>query len=139
MSANRTIGRVLDSLTELRPLMLRVHTLIALQNRYAQCIAPALAARSRISHDVAGTIHVQADSAAVAAKLRNLAPRILLDLQATWPNLTGIQIGTQPTPSTNRPGGPRTLDATGKQELTALSEKLPEGPLRNALRRISER
>lgn len=119
--------------------MVRVQTLVSMQGRYAQSVGPALSARSRISHEVAGTIHILADSAAVAAKLRHLAPRILMDMRERWPNLTGIHVGTQPTPGADRKPDTRSLDATGKEELTALSGRLPEGALKAAVLRISRR
>jgi hypothetical protein len=140
MGPLRSIGHVLDSLTGIRSAMERVRTLIALQNRYVNIVAPELAARSRVSHEQAGTLFIQADTAAVAAKLRNLAPRILQELRMLWPNLTGIQIGMQPSaPRRDTARTPAALNEFSRTELQGLSAKLPDGDLRRALARLSRR
>ncbi len=136
----RSIGHTLTSLTDIRPLMERVHTLVAMQRRYAAALSPDLVARSRISHERGGTIFVQADTPAVAAKLRNLTTRIFQDLRTEWPNLTGIQISTQPTPrSANAARQPRQMDEEGRRQLHELSESLPEGSLKASLQKWSLR
>ncbi|MFN0315540.1 MAG: DciA family protein [Burkholderiales bacterium] len=140
MGPLRSIGHMLDSLTATGSAMERVRTLIALQNLYGRFVAPELAARSRVSHEQGSTLFIQADTAAVAAKLRNLAPRILQELRMRWPNLTGIQIGMQPTPP--RPAAIRTpaaLSESSRTELQHLSATLPEGDLRRAVARLSRR
>ena len=140
MGPLRSIGHVLDSLTDIRSLIERVRTLVALQKRYVDYVERELAARSRVSHEQAGTIFIQADTAAVAAKLRNLAPRILQELRMRCPNLTGIQVGTQPSPS--RRDMKRIfpiLSEASRTELQQLNSKLPEGELRRAVARLSRR
>ncbi|MSQ59551.1 MAG: DUF721 domain-containing protein [Betaproteobacteria bacterium] len=140
MGPLRSIGHVLDSLTGIRSTMERVKTLVAMQNRYVTAVAPELAARSQISHEQAGILFIQAGTAAVAAKLRNLAPRILQELRVWWPNLTGIQISMQP--STHRRDAKRTpaaLSEFSRAQLQHLSSKLPAGDLRHAVTRLSRR
>jgi hypothetical protein len=138
MSSLRSIGRVLDSLTELGPIVTRVQYLMAVQQLYLGCITPELAARSRISHEKDGIVFIQADSAAVAARLRNSAPRILRELSAHWPNLTGIQVGAQPTLQ-RAASTPHKLDASAKQYLGAFGDGLENGALKDALTRLSRR
>ncbi len=140
MGSLRSIGRVLDSLTDIRSLMERVQMLAALQMRYLNFVAPELAARSRVSHEQAGTLFIQADTAAVAARLRNIAPRILQELRGRSPNLTGIQVGMQPKPS--RRGVTRispVLSEASRAELHHLSSELPDGELKRAVARLSRR
>lgn len=139
MGPLRSIGHVLDSLTDIRSLMERVRTLVALQKRYADYVESELAARSRVSHEQAGTIFIQADTAAVAAKLRNLAPRILQELRTRCPNLTGIQVGTQPSPRRDMTRIFPILSEASRTELQQLNSKLPEGELRRAVARLSRR
>jgi hypothetical protein len=120
--------------------MTRVWVLVSMQRRYTECVAPELAVRSRISREEAGSVFVQAETAAVAAKLRNLAPRILRELQARWPNLTGIHVCTQPSPiertmTRSSPG----LSEVTRNHLRHLSMELPEGALKKAVARLSDR
>lgn len=120
--------------------MERVRELVALQRRFARSVAPNLAGRSRVTHERDGTIYIQADTAAVAAKLRNLTARIFADLREDWPNLTGIHVGTQPTPRyLSRPRETRELSEEGRIRLTELAETLPDGPLKRSLARWSLR
>lgn len=136
----RSIGRTLDSLTDIRPLLEQVRALAALQARYARCMTAELATRSRITHEHGGIVYVQADTAAVAAKLRNLTTRIFEELRSECPNLTGIHVGTQPTPGPAKSRRePRQLDDEGRLRLSQLSETLNEGPLKDALHRWSKR
>ncbi len=140
MDPLRSIGHVLDSLTDIRSLVERVRTLVALHKRYVDCVAPELAVRSRVSHEQAGTIFIQADTAAVAAKLRNLAPRILQELRMRCPNLTGIQVGTQPgLPRREAARAFPILSEASRSELHHLSAELPDGELKRAVARLSRR
>jgi hypothetical protein len=137
MSPFRSIGHVLNSLTEIRPLLEQVQALSAMQQRYLEFVAPELAVRSRVTHEKEGTIYIQASTAAVAAKLRNLAPRILEGLKASWPNLTGIRVGTQPTPpAVPTPKRSPGLNDAAAERLRSLSIELPDGELKRALNRL---
>lgn len=121
-------------------MLARIQSLVALQKRYAACIPADLAARSCVSHDRDGTLYIEAETATVAAKLRNMAARILDSCGAGRPDLTAIKVGTQPT---RRPGGTirqvRILDNEGRQQLKQLSERLPPGALKDSLARWSKR
>jgi len=121
-------------------MMTRIQALVALQKRYAACIPPDLAARSWVSHERDGTLHIEAETAAAAAKLRNLTARILNSCGVDRPDLTAIKVGTQPT---RRPGGDvrqvRALGDEARQQLMDLSDRLPPGALKDSIARWSRR
>jgi hypothetical protein len=105
--------------------------------------ATPLARQSRIANVKLGRIFIFAANSAVAAKLRQLEPRLVKVFQAEAAEVTGIEIRVQP----GRPNRPAPVTAIGtkigdkqKHGLTSLADSLPEGStLRNALKRLVNR
>jgi hypothetical protein len=104
--------------------------------------ATPLTRRARISNVKLGKIFIFADNSAVAAKLRQMEPRLIKVFQAEAAEVTGIEIRVQPG-RMNRPA-PRTIASAtigigGKRGLTSFAEALPEeSALRLALKRLLE-
>jgi hypothetical protein len=90
----------------------------------------------------AGTLVVLADNPAVAAKLKQLAPRVLKLLQNQQPEITGIRVGVQVKTHkikaedevTRAPLPPEAI-----QDLGSLANALPPSPLKSALLRMLAR
>ena len=61
------------------------------------------AARSRVAYERAGAIVVLADTSAVAAKLRQLAPRIVARIVKSAPEITSMRVEVQITQSNKPP------------------------------------
>jgi hypothetical protein len=105
--------------------------------------ATPLALQSRIANVKLGKIFIFAANSAVAAKLRQLEPRLVKVFRAEAAEVTGIEIRVQP----GRPNRPAPTETTGasigakqKQGLTSLADGLPEdSPLRMALKRLVNR
>ncbi|HEX4781465.1 MAG TPA: DUF721 domain-containing protein [Usitatibacter sp.] len=141
------IARLLDENAELRPLAERLAYIRRLQRRYRGIAPPALAEASRVCA-VDGTIVVVcADSGAVAAALRHLAPRLLEGLRdaarktSKHPRdqeLTSMRVEVQ----VSVPKPPRRAVPRGELPAAKLSEvagRMRESPLREQLERMSGR
>jgi len=81
-------------------------------------------------------------SAAVAAKLRQLAPRLLVIIQKQDSQVTGIQISVQVTKSQNNArtqSNKSTLSIDSIDKFKTLSEEVPDSPLKSALAKLVRR
>jgi hypothetical protein len=102
----RDIRTLLGASGELAALLDKTQRLLALQRAYVDCTPVELAElkkASRVGYLKAGTLYLLADNAAVAAKLRQLLPRLLpvfLNLDA---EVTGIRVQVQPKSPLNEP------------------------------------
>lgn len=134
------IGSVLGSLRELEATLVRVNRLAALQRIYTMAVAADLARRSRVILERSGTLVVAADTSAVAAKLRQLAPRIVQEIVKSAPEVTSIRVEAQVTLGSDL--GAQSRPKIGPRGLTNLGElrdALPDSPLRRALDRMVRR
>jgi hypothetical protein len=101
-----------------------------------------LAAATRVADLKAGTLVVLADNPAVAAKLRQLAPRLLKHVQKQQPEITGIRVGVQVKTHkikaeheiTKPPLPPEAIKDFGE-----LAEALPPSSLKSALAQLLAR
>lgn len=121
---------------ELAALCGRVRHLTELQQVFLDAAPPPLAQASRVSNCRAGKLFVLADNAAVAAKLRQIAPRLLVKMRKRVPEITGIQIDVQVSlPRTRAPGAPHksTLAPETIEKIRVLTEAVPPSPLKSAL------
>ena len=138
----RTIGNLLGATDELKVLSARARRLRELQSLYAGSAPRELAVLSRVKNLRAGTLLISADNAAVAAKLKQLAPTLLASLRKSEAEITGIRIEVQVsgalherTPKSRKT--PLTADAI--QEFDALEKRMPDGALKSALARMVRR
>lgn len=133
-------GSLLGSNPELRPLVSRAHALSALQRQFASAAPPYLAKSCTVLGLQFGTLTVAAANATVAAKLRQLAPELVVLLQNRGCEVSGIrvkvQVGYVPTQPRQQP---RELSRTARSALNDLSDSLNESPLKQALQRISRK
>ncbi len=104
--------------------------------------ATPLARHSRIANLRSGRIVIHTGNSAVAAKLRQIEPRLTDVFRSEAAEVTGIDIRVQPSraietrPAGNRPAG---IGQKQKQALTLLSESMPaDSPLAVALRKLAK-
>lgn len=136
------IGTLLTASGDLATLSAKARRLSDLQQVFNQSAPPQLASASRVKNFRAGTLFLLVDNATVAAKLRQLVPRVLLNIQKTEAEVTGIQIQVQVISSTNRPSdevkksvlSPETID-----KFKMLSERVPDQNLKSALTKLVRR
>jgi len=131
------IGSLLRSLSELQATLVRVKQLAALQQIYDRAVPRDLAKRSRVAFERSGTVVVMADTSAVAAKLKQLMPRIVAEIVKFVPEVTSVQVEVQVTRSSDARPRPRPrIGPSGLTSLRELHEALPDSPLRVALDRL---
>jgi hypothetical protein len=136
------IADVIARSGELKALARHARRLSDLQLLFLKATPSALAAASRVVDFKAGTLVVLADNPAVAAKLRQLAPRVLKHVQNQQPEITGIRVGVQVKTHkikaedevTRAPLPPEAI-----QDLGSLANALPPSPLKSALLRMLAR
>jgi hypothetical protein len=110
--------------------------------RLQRCFESAtpLARQSRVANLKLGRILIYAATSAVAAKLRQIEPRLVRVFQAEAAEVTGIEFRVQPGRHNRPPETPPKAGIIGdqqKQGLTSLADRLPAGsPLKGALRRL---
>jgi hypothetical protein len=141
-----SVSRLLDENAELKPLTQRLAHIKRLQRRYRSVAPERLLEASRVCAVDGTTVVICADSGAVAAALRHLAPRILDDLRkAALANaskhprdqeLTSIRIEVQVKERASKPR----VHPRGEvpiEKLDGVARKLSDSPLKTALERIS--
>jgi len=114
----------------------------ALQRLYTACAPPEFAQASRVVGDRDGVLVVAADNGAIAAKLKQLSPRLLKNLQKQSAQITGIRVQVQVAPGTQPP-----LPARPKKSLPVdlidnfekLAGQVKDPGLRSALSRFAAR
>ena len=137
---SQRLNSYFDSSQELRQLAHKVEQLFSLQRHYEQAIPSSLARTSHVMQLDQQTLTLAADNGAVAAKLRQLAPRLAHLLQQCGHEVTAIQVKVQvalpPIPHLNSPAA---LSTAGQKQLLASAEKLPDSLLKNALQRLARK
>lgn len=136
------IGDVIAGSGELGALARRSRRLSDLQQLLLEATPSELAAATRVSDLKAGVLLVLADNPAVAAKLRQLTPRLLKHVQKQQPQVTGIRVGVQVKTHkikaehevTKPPLPPEAI-----KDLGGLAEALPPSSLKSALARLLAR
>jgi hypothetical protein len=95
----RDIRNLLGASSELAALRDKTQRLLALQRAYVDCTPGELAdlaKASRVGYLKAGTLYLLADNTSVAAKLRQLLPRLLPVFRKLEAEVTGIRVDVQP-------------------------------------------
>jgi len=136
------IGDLLAQTGELRALSRQARRLAELQQVLLEAVPPPLTKATRVRNFRAGTLFVLAANAAVAAKLRQLAPRLLLHVQKREIQVTGIHVEVQvaaPQAASGDTVPARDLSLTAISTIEKLAETLKESPLKTALTRLVRR
>jgi hypothetical protein len=144
--ASESVSRLLDENTDLKPLTQRLAHIKRLQRRYRTLAPERLAEASRVCAVDGTTVVICADSGAVAAALRHLAPRILEELRrAAAANaskhprdqeLNSIRIEVQV--KQREPG--KRVYARGEvpvEKISGVAAKLADSPLKQTLERMA--
>jgi len=142
--ATEPIAKLLGESAELRPLAERLAHIKRLNRRYRTLVPEGFAEASRVCAIDGSTVVVGAASGAVAAALRQLAPRLLEGLRGvrTHPKssrdqeLTSIRIEVQVNVPQRKP---RVLprDPLPTEKIAAVAAKLSDSPLKEQLARMA--
>jgi hypothetical protein len=123
---------------ELRQISGKVRQLRAIQLLYEQVAPPSLLRSSHVAQMEHNLLTLAANNSAVAAKLRQMTPELVRQLQLHGCEVTGIQVRVQVTsPSVTRTAAPSSLSAQGQQQLSELAKTLGDSPLKSALQRLA--
>ena len=136
----RTLDDCLSADTAVARLAVHAERLLKLQRLLEQTLPTALAQSCRIANYKLGKILIHADSSAIAAKLRQIAPSLGDAFAQNCVEVTEIRVRVQPRfhetiRSPAKQIAPIGLEA--EHGLTSLMTSLPEdSPLRTALERL---
>jgi hypothetical protein len=136
------IGDVIANSSNLKALTRQAQRLRDLEQLLFEATPHALACASRVTNLRSGTLVVAADNAAIAAKLKQLAPRLLLHIAKQGIEVTGIRVVVQVKPHKIKAEDEvtkRSLPPDAIQEFERLSGRLPPSPLKSALTRMVSR
>ena len=135
-----TIGKLLTATEELKTLQARTRRLLELQTLYSRSVPRELAASSRVKNYKTGTLFVSADNAAVAAKLKQLAPRTLMSLREVEAEVTAIRIEVQVTGAQRvYKSAKKALTPDAVEKFDSLTRRVPDGALKTALAALVKR
>lgn len=140
MSAHK-IGFYLNSSADLRTLTREARRIAELQRVFLIIAPQPLAQACCVKQLRAGTLTLLAENSAIAAKLKQLAPRLLTAYQKQGVEVTSIRIEVQvkeaqPGSSSARP--PKFLSVETIENLNSLTAGLEDSPLKQALTRLAE-
>jgi len=121
--------------------MAHARLLLKLSRRF-EAVAPAgLRHSAHVANYKLGTIIIHADNSAVAVKIRQLSQRLTNELSKGGAECSGIEVKVQPRqiPSQSMSSTQKPLSDKAIGALRSTADKLPEGPLRNALETLVKR
>lgn len=139
MTAER-IGRLFDNLPQLRDLNREIRKQLALQTVLVEILPAELRQSVTAVASDTGELVLLADNGTVAAKLRQLAPRILNHFRQRGTEANGIRVQTQvsirhkPLPQKQI-----SLGKNARQALLQLSSSLKDSPLKAAIENLGQR
>jgi hypothetical protein len=136
--SEKRVGLLIDTLPELQALNREIRHLMALQSVLAEVLPGNLATSAKVALLKAGEMILFADNGAVAAKLRQITPRILISLRQRGYEITGIRLQVQVSIRDNPlPQKQISLSSEARNAIDLLSERLTASPLKSALKRLS--
>lgn len=131
---------LLNGNQELRPLLAKAQALSALQRHFISIAPPHLAQSSQVQvlGLQLGTLSIAVANATVAAKLRQLAPELVVMMQNRGCEVSGIRVKVQVSFDRLQPKpAPHKLSKTAQNALNELSLSLNDSPLKLALEKMA--
>lgn len=134
------IGLLIDSLPELQGLNRQVRRLLALQDMLTEVLPDSLASSTTVALSAADELVLFVDNGSAAAKLKQLAPRILVFFRQRGHEVTAIRVQVQVRIRHNPlPQKQISLSPAARQAISELSATLDASPLKSALERLGRR
>jgi len=139
MTAHK-IGEILAATGQLKALSRAAQRLAELERLLLSAAPRALSEATRIKSFRAGTLVVSADNAAVASKLKLLAPQLLIQIRDREPEVTGIRVEVQPAPGVaTGKTSKRAIGSAAIAQFQSLAAGLADSPLKSAVERLVHR
>lgn len=138
MSSTRKLTAVFEADPALAGLLKQTAALRRLDQDFRRLVPHALATATRVQSADTTELLVRADHGAAAAKLKLLAPELLAKLRDRGWHFTAIRVRVQVRMQVGeqRKSLPKQIDNLGRCHLAGLADRLPEGPLREAVLRL---
>lgn len=140
MPITRKLTTVLEADATLSALLKQTAALRRLDQDFRRLVPAALAAASRVQSAEGSELVLRADHGAAAAKLKLLAPNLLMQLQGRGWHFTAIRVRVQVRSGAGeeykRPR--KQIDSLGRRHLSGLADSLPAGSLRDAVERLAK-
>ena len=131
------VGPLLNGLPELQALNRELKQIATLQCALAEVLPGNLATAAHVAMVKAGELVLSTDNGAIAAKLKQLAPRTLTTLRQRGFEITGIRVQVQVRVRDNPlPQKQISLSSGARNAIDSLSERLDASPLKAALKRL---
>ena len=137
----RKVSEILDADDALGNLAAASRRVQQLQRIYLEAVPAAFSRASRVGWARAGVVSVIASNGAVAAKLRQLSPRILEGFRRHGLEFNSMRIEVQVEAGPGRPGArpPEPLPAVALDAIESALRSVAPSPLRAALQRLARR
>ena len=130
---------LLSGSQELRQLLTKAMALSALQHHFTSVAPPHFVHSSQVLGLQSSTLTIAVGNAAVAAKLRQLAPELVVMLQNRGCEVSRIHVKVQVSFIRSQPvSAPRKLGKTAQDALTEFSQTLDDSPLKLALKKLAK-
>ncbi len=136
-----SLEHYLESANGAGQLMAHARLLVKLGRLYQEIAPPHLCQASSLANYKTGIVIIHADSGAVAAKLRQLAPTLADGFSKRGIECTGVQVKVQAreNPTQSRNSTTKPLSSTASNTLENLRNTLPDDPLRHAIDQLLAR
>ncbi|MGB8517672.1 MAG: DciA family protein [Gallionella sp.] len=126
--------------TEFRAILGKAELLQNLQQTFSACTPENLAHACQMLSLDYGVLTIATANATVAAKLRQLAPEITLNMKNRGAEVSGIRVKVQVSYAAPvKPGKSRELSSTAHTAIQQLSDSLSESPLKDALKKMADK
>jgi hypothetical protein len=136
---SKNLRAYLDSATGIAALLPQAERLVELRRIYKEIMPPQLLRSSSIVNFKQEIVVIFAENNAVAAKIKLLSPRLVNDFSKRGMQVTGIRLEVQPRE--NPPEAPvhkhARLSPAGAESLQALTRRLPDSSLKQALTKLA--
>jgi hypothetical protein len=135
----RKVAEILDDSPGLASLTAVARRTADLQHLYMEAVPAELRSVSRVGWARPGVLTIAAANGAVAAKLRQLAPRILGRFRREGFEFNAMHVEVQVGYGQRRQGGePKPpLSAEAQASICRVADGLPDSPLKSALARLA--
>ena len=136
---SQPIKSLLSNNQELRAILNKAQTLTDLHRHFIAVAPINFASSTQILGLNFGTLSVAVANGTLAAKLRQIAPDLVIQLQNKGCEISVIRVKVQVSFDKPQPHKmPNKLGRTAQTKLNALSLKLEDSPLKSAIEKLSQ-
>lgn len=138
---SKNLRAYLDSAAGIAALLPQAERLIELRRIYSELVPQQLLRCSSIVNYKQENVVIFAENNAIAAKLKLLSPRLVNDFSKRGVQVTGIRLQVQPRqePRKEQIRKQAKLSVAGAESLEALTKRLPDSRLKQAVTEMVER